>query len=58
LSVCYGKAELSGDELARIAVLSRDIPALWDAPATTSAERKEIIRLLVERVVVYVRKDS
>jgi DNA invertase Pin-like site-specific DNA recombinase len=51
-------AELSGDELARIAALSRDIPALWDAPATTSAERKEIVRLLVERVVVHVRKDS
>jgi DNA invertase Pin-like site-specific DNA recombinase len=51
-------AELSGDELARIAALSRDIPALWDAPATTSAERKEIIRLLIERVVVHVRKDS
>src|SRR6516162_9964305 len=40
-------AELSADELARIAALSRDIPALWDAPAT-SAERKEIIRLLIE----------
>src|SRR3954454_12739167 len=51
-------AELSGDELARIAALSGDIPALWDAPATTAAERKEIIRLLVERVVVHVRKDS
>jgi DNA invertase Pin-like site-specific DNA recombinase len=51
-------AELSGDELARIAALSRDIPALWNAPATTSAERKEIIRLLIERVVVHVRKGS
>jgi DNA invertase Pin-like site-specific DNA recombinase len=51
-------AELSGDELARIAALSRDIPALWDAPATTPAERKEIIRLLVERVVVHVHRDS
>jgi hypothetical protein len=38
--------------------LSRDIPALWDAPATTSAERKEIIRLLIERVVVHVRKGT
>ena len=50
--------QLSEDELARIAALSRDIPALWDAPATTTAERKEIIRLLVDRVVVHVRKDS
>src|SRR5207302_7813224 len=50
--------QLSGDELARISTLSRDIPALWDAPATTSAERKEIVRLLIERVVVHVRKGS
>ena len=51
-------AELSEEELARITALSGDIPALWDAPATTPAERKEIIRLLIERVVVHVRKDS
>jgi DNA invertase Pin-like site-specific DNA recombinase len=50
--------QLSEDELARIAALSRDIPALWDAPATTTAERKEIIRLLIERVVVHVCKNS
>jgi DNA invertase Pin-like site-specific DNA recombinase len=49
---------LSEDELARITALSRDIPALWDAPATTSAQRKEIIRLLIERVVVDARKGT
>jgi hypothetical protein len=49
---------LGEDERARIAALSRDIPALWDAPATTSAERKEIIRLPIEHVIVHVRKDS
>jgi hypothetical protein len=50
--------ELSGDELARIAARSRDLPALRDAPATTPAERKEMIRLLIERVVAHARKDS
>ncbi len=49
---------LSEDERARIRALSRDIPALWHAPGTTAADRKEIIRLLVERVVVQVRNDS
>jgi DNA invertase Pin-like site-specific DNA recombinase len=49
---------LSEGELARIAALSRDIPALWLAAETTSAERKEIIRLLIERVVVHVRKET
>jgi DNA invertase Pin-like site-specific DNA recombinase len=49
---------LSEEERARIRELSRDIPALWEAPGTTAADRKEIIRLLVERVVVRVRRDS
>jgi hypothetical protein len=49
---------LSEEERARIRELSRDIPALWKAPGTTAADRKEIIRLLVERVVVRVRRDS
>jgi hypothetical protein len=51
-------ARLSEEERARIRALSRDIPALWHAPGTTAADRKEIIRLLVERVVVRVRRDS
>jgi DNA invertase Pin-like site-specific DNA recombinase len=51
-------ASLSADEKARIRALSHDIPALWNAPGTTATDRKEIIRLLVERVVVQVRNDS
>jgi DNA invertase Pin-like site-specific DNA recombinase len=51
-------SSLSADEEARIRELSRDIPALWNAPGTTAADRKEIIRLVVERVVVHVRNDS
>src|SRR5262249_27056424 len=49
---------LSADERARIVALAKDIPALWQAPQTTAAERKEIVRLLVERVVVQVQADS
>jgi DNA invertase Pin-like site-specific DNA recombinase len=49
---------LSADERARVAALAKDIPALWRAPQTTAAERKEIVRLLVERVVVRVQADS
>ena len=51
-------AQLSEEERNRIRELSNDMPALWHAPATTAAERKEIIRCLVEKVVVQVRKDS
>jgi hypothetical protein len=38
--------------------LASDIPRLWHSPETSAAERKEIVRLLVERVVVQVRADS
>jgi DNA invertase Pin-like site-specific DNA recombinase len=51
-------AHLSVDDQARITALASDIPALWNAPATTNSDRKQIIRCLVERVVVQVRCDS
>jgi len=38
--------------------LTSDIPALWRASGTTNADRKQILRCLVERVVVQVRCDS
>jgi DNA invertase Pin-like site-specific DNA recombinase len=50
--------QLGTEERARILALSRDIPALWNAPATTAADRKEIVRHLVEKVVVHVQFDS
>jgi DNA invertase Pin-like site-specific DNA recombinase len=49
---------LSEEERGRILALSADISTLWSAPETTVADRKEIVRLLVERIVVYVRNDS
>jgi DNA invertase Pin-like site-specific DNA recombinase len=50
--------QLSADDHARITALASDIPALWNAPATTNADRKQILRCLVDRVVVQVRCDS
>jgi len=50
--------ELSPEERARIVELSRDLPALWNAHGTTHQDRKEIVRHLVEKVVVYVKTDS
>src|SRR5205085_2055350 len=43
---------LTADERAAISRLAADIPALWDAATTTQADRKEVVRLLVDRVVV------
>jgi Recombinase zinc beta ribbon domain len=43
---------LSEQEVLAIRRLSRDIPALWEAHSTTARERKEIVRQVLERVVV------
>jgi hypothetical protein len=49
---------LTGAERARIVALSADVSTLWEAPGTTHADRKEIIRCLVERVVVRVQQNT
>jgi DNA invertase Pin-like site-specific DNA recombinase len=49
---------LAEQERAVIEALADDIPALWQAPSTTNVERKQILRCLIERVVVHVRCDS
>lgn len=49
---------LTEQERATIQALAKDIPALWNAPATTNVERKQILRCLIDRVVVHVRCDS
>jgi hypothetical protein len=43
------------EERARVTALVSDIPALWHATGTSNADRKQIIRCLVERVAVHVR---
>jgi hypothetical protein len=48
----------SEQDRARITALASDIPALWHAASTSNADRKQIIRFLVERVTVQVRCDS
>ena len=49
---------LSDGERVAIRQLAADIPALWHAPTTTLAERKEIIRQVVQRVEAAVQGDS
>jgi len=49
---------LTEQERATIQGLAHDIPALWHAPATTNVERKQVLRCLIDRVVVHVRCDS
>ena len=49
---------LSAAEQEAIRRLAHDIPALWAAPTTTTADRKEILRQVVERLVVDAEGDS
>src|SRR5262249_49501848 len=43
---------LSADERERILGLAEDLPALWHAPTTTAAERKQLLRFLVQDVTL------
>src|SRR4029077_16769066 len=49
---------LSSHELDQIREAARDLPALWDAPTTTPADRQQVIRFLVERVEVEIEGVS
>lgn len=49
---------LSAEEREAIRQLAENVPALWHASTTTVADRKEIIRQVVERVVVTIEGTS
>lgn len=49
---------LTVEEREAIRRLAADIPALWESPKTTAQERKEIIREVIERIVVDVVGQS
>jgi hypothetical protein len=38
--------------------LASNVPALWSSPTTTAEERQEIVRLLIERVIVAVEGNT
>ena len=49
---------LSEAERQAIQHLAEDIPALWRDPQTTAAERKEMVRQVIERIRVEVIEDT
>jgi DNA invertase Pin-like site-specific DNA recombinase len=51
-------APLTAEDEEAIRSLAADLPALWQAPTTTPADRQRVARLLLERVVVTVDKTS
>lgn len=50
--------QLSDEERQRVTALSQSVYALWNSAGTTNADRKEIVRCLVDRVVVHVSRNS
>ena len=49
---------LTAAERAAIQALAGDLPRVWDAPSTTQADRKELLRILIEDITVAVAGDS
>lgn len=56
--LAHQPAKLGAVERAAIERLAGDIPLIWRSPTTTAAERKEIARLMFERVVVTMEGDT
>src|SRR5207237_1768135 len=49
---------LSAAERAQIEALAHDLPALWQSPQTSVTEKRQVVRLLVEQVVVWAPASS
>ena len=49
---------LTDAEQERIRCLATDVPSLWQATSTTDSDRKEILREVIDRVVVNVEGES
>jgi DNA invertase Pin-like site-specific DNA recombinase len=46
------RLDLSQDDRARILELSRDLGEVWNAPSTSNAERKNLLRMLIRDVTL------
>jgi len=51
-------AVLSQAERAAVRSLAGDLPRVWNAPTTTQADRKELLRILIEDITVNVVGES
>jgi len=49
---------LTAAERAAVAALATDLPRVWNAPTTTQADRKELLRILIEKITVAVAGTS
>jgi DNA invertase Pin-like site-specific DNA recombinase len=47
---------LTEEERTRLYALSADLPRVWSAPTTTDRDRKELLRTIIEEVIVAVER--
>ncbi len=50
--------QLSSQEQQLIRQLAHSLPSLWSAPTTTPAQRKEIVRQVIDKIIVTVEGES
>ena len=48
---------LTDDQRTLIRHLAEDIPAIWHAPETTSQDRQQVVRMLLDRIEVNIEED-
>src|SRR5262245_61043889 len=48
---------VSAEERAHILALGKNIECVWSAPSTTDRDRKELLRTLVEEVMIDVKRE-
>ena len=49
---------LSQEERDRLLAIGTDLASVWDAPTTTARDRKELLRALIEEVIVSVDRNE
>ena len=49
---------LTAEDRERIRALAADVPSLWHAPTTTGADRRAVVRQLIDRVMLNRRETS
>jgi DNA invertase Pin-like site-specific DNA recombinase/predicted DNA-binding transcriptional regulator AlpA len=49
---------LSADERSRLLALGADLRKVWQAPTTAARDKKELLRTLLEEIIIAVKKDE
>jgi hypothetical protein len=47
------RVQLTDEDRSRIRALARDLPAVWRAPTTTPADRKAMLRIVIEAIAIH-----